>query len=214
MRIIDKNNDFYDYLQDSTDTIVFDRRGSYELTKDRICSTLDMIRYYRASKYRFLLLQCGATYWLILATITDRIGLYNPSTCTFELLKTWKNYDKRRHIIQLDLVTFNNMYLLRPKDFSAKGFDYDKIKSFVDIMQQDIDLNNYTCEYTIANKLPLLKSSGFPTIINPMDIFMAIEEHFSMQKTESERTEAIGSTNSDKITMHGFDTKTSFRGKV
>lgn len=214
MRIIDKNNDYYDYLQDSTDTLVFDRRGSYELTKSRICDTLDMVRYYRSSKYRFLLLQCGATYWLILATITSRSGLYNADACDIELLAKWQNHDKKRHLIQLDLITFSNMYLLRPKDYSAKEFDYDKIKSFVDIMKQDIDLNNYTCEYTIANKMPLLKSTGFPTIIPPDEIFYAIEEHFSMLKTESERTEAIGSTNNDKIIMHGFDTKTSFRGKV
>ena len=33
MRIIDKQHDFYDYLQDPTDRIVFDRRGSFLLTK-------------------------------------------------------------------------------------------------------------------------------------------------------------------------------------
>lgn len=213
MRIIDKNNDFYDYLQDSTDTLVFDRRGSYELTKDQICGTLDMVRYYRASKYRFLLLQCGATYWLILLTITAKDS-YRATSYNLELLAKWKNHNKKRQLIQLDLITFSNMYLLRPKDYSAKEFDYNKIKSFVDIMKQDIDLNNYTCEYTIANKKPLLKSTGFPTIVDPTDVFYAIEEHFSMLKTESERTEAIGSTNNDKIIMHGFDTKTSFRGKV
>ena len=37
MRIIDKNHDFYDYLQDPTDnTIVFDRRGSFLLEKSYI----------------------------------------------------------------------------------------------------------------------------------------------------------------------------------
>ena len=40
MRIIDKNTDYYDYLQDSEDTLVFDRRGSYLLTKDRLCEVL------------------------------------------------------------------------------------------------------------------------------------------------------------------------------
>ena len=36
MRIIDKNTDYYDYLQNSDDPIVFDRRGSYLLTKDHL----------------------------------------------------------------------------------------------------------------------------------------------------------------------------------
>jgi hypothetical protein len=34
-----------------------------------------------------------------------------------------------------------------------------------------------------------------------------------MEKSKLETTEAKGTTNDDKIIMHGFDTKTSFRGK-
>ena len=33
MKIIDKNKDYYDYLQQYDDTLVYDRRGSYPLTK-------------------------------------------------------------------------------------------------------------------------------------------------------------------------------------
>jgi hypothetical protein len=44
-----------------------------------------------------------------------------------------------------------------------------------------------------------------------MSIFYAIEEHFSMEKTASETTEAKGTTDEDKIAMHGFDVKKSFR---
>ncbi|MCR4616974.1 MAG: hypothetical protein K5669_02170 [Lachnospiraceae bacterium] len=40
MRIIDKQRDFYDYLQDSSDRIVFDRRGSFLLTKEIFCEGL------------------------------------------------------------------------------------------------------------------------------------------------------------------------------
>jgi hypothetical protein len=46
-----------------------------------------------------------------------------------------------------------------------------------------------------------------------VDVFCSIEEHFSREKTAAERTEPLGATNNDKIIMHGFDTKTSFRGK-
>ena len=41
MRIIDKLRDYYDYLQDPTDTLVFDRRNSYVVTKEDILNTLD-----------------------------------------------------------------------------------------------------------------------------------------------------------------------------
>ena len=40
MRIIDKQHDFYDYLQDPTDRIVFDRRGSFLLTKKLFCNDI------------------------------------------------------------------------------------------------------------------------------------------------------------------------------
>ena len=231
MRIIDKNNDFYDYLQDSTDKLVFDRRGSYFLTKDYICSRLDILRYYRDSKYRFLLLQCGVTYWLILATITDIDNFNNAKNYELEVLKCWKNYDKKRELLKLDLISFTNLYLLKLDKYSTyKELDYNKIKSFSDTIMKSIDSNDFTIECNIANSehtyndwktnktvhefsAPILKSSSIGTVIDPLSIFTAIEEHYSLLKTELERTEPIGSTNDDKIIMHGFDTKTSFRGK-
>ena len=58
---------------------------------------------------------------------------------------------------------------------------------------------------------PLLKASGLGHIIDPQEMFCAVEEYFSIEKTKSETTEPKGATNDDKIEMHGVDTKTSFR---
>ena len=86
MRIIDKQHDFYDYLQDPTDRIVFDRRGSFLLTKEDFCGGIQYQRYYSNSRYRFVLLQCGVAYWLFLVTITSK-GLYDrPVDYYMELL--------------------------------------------------------------------------------------------------------------------------------
>lgn len=230
MRIIDKNNDFYDYLQDSTDKLVFDRRGSYILTKEDVCSRLDWVRYYRDSIYRFLILQCGAQYWLILATITETDSYHNATNYSLEILDSWKNYNKKRNLLRLDLITFNIMYMLKAGTFNSKELDYSKIKSYTETLKNAIDSNDYTSECTIADsnytyhdwksntnitefKPPILRATSIGLLIDPLEIFTAIEEHYSLLKTESERTEAIGATNDDKIIMHGFDTKTSFRGK-
>ena len=74
MRIIDKNTEYYDYLQNSDDPIVFDRRGSYIVTKGRFGASLykhmDIRRCQKFPKEGFLLLQCGATYWLLLVTVS------------------------------------------------------------------------------------------------------------------------------------------------
>ena len=54
MRIIDKLRDYYDYLQDPTDTLVFDRRNSYVVTKEDILRTLSV------SWENYLMLQAGS----------------------------------------------------------------------------------------------------------------------------------------------------------
>ena len=56
-----------------------------------------------------------------------------------------------------------------------------------------------------------IKACGIADLIDPVTVFCAIEEHFSMKKTISETTEARGTTDEDKAIMHGFDAKTSFR---
>lgn len=229
MRIIDKQHDYYDYLQDTSDPLVFDRRGSYVLTKDDISSYFAYIRFFRQSKYRFLLFQCGATFWLILATITEVDSFNDVKNYKLELLDTWKNYNKKQALLRLDLISFSS-YFIRNYDMFISEYDYDKIKSNIDKIRNMIEINDYRKEYTICqaiNKddkvetetyrsrfnIPLLKASGLNSIIDPTQIFVAIEEYFSNKKTLLEKTEPVGSTNNDKIIMHGFDTKTSFRGK-
>lgn len=240
MRIIDKNQDLYDYLQDSTDTLVFDRRGSFLLSKkDLGYAMANYCRYYdKNSIYRFLLLQCGYQYWLILATIThydnsNSVWSHNESYIKenidykFEIVKTWKNYNKKRNLLYIDLISFSYKYL--SKDYKTKDFNYTDIFNKADILAKTIDNNDYKVEHECCpsinyrshknefikeeRKFPLLKACGIGNLIDPIDIFTAIEEHFSLEKTEAERIEPIGATNNDKIIMHGFDTKVSFRGK-
>ena len=75
-------------------------------------------------------------------------------------------------------------------------------------------------EYTICigndkfkKHIPLLKASGLANCIDPLDVFLAFEEYFSLEKTSSERRDPIGTTDINKIESHGFDVKSSFRGK-
>jgi hypothetical protein len=238
MRIIDKNTDYYDYLQNSDDSIVFDRRGSYILTKEKFCDKLEtkygqkyqhncMIRELRDEHlYRYVTLQCGATIWLILVHITDCDKWLRPTDYEMELLTTWKNYDTQRNVLKLCEIEFWYYTLVEQKKTQTY---HDLIISNVDRMVQAIntgdlhDINVMNREIvsrfnkqTLVKEertIPILTACGISDIIDPIDIFTALEEHFSLCKTESERIDPIGATNDDKITMHGFDTKTSFRGK-
>lgn len=232
VRIIDKNTDYYDYLQNYDDPLVFDRRGSYLLTKEKLCHALGSERYYlggvcihmEKEKYRYVLLQCGATFWLILVNVTEYDEAGFPLKYGLELLTTWKNYNKPSQLLQLTEIDFHyDTYVRNRKQETERDRIQANITRMIDaINNNDLfhthNLNGdkkytdykgrYKCEIM---DIPILSACGIANIIDPVDIFTAIEEHFSLLKTESERIDPIGATNDDKITMHGFDTKTSFR---
>ena len=65
----------------------------------------------------------------------------------------------------------------------------------------------------IERHIPLLKACGVANCIDAHDVYLALEEYFSLEKSASERREPIGTTDIDKIESHGFDKKVSFRGK-
>lgn len=232
MRIIDKNTDYYDYLQNSEDSIVFDRRGSYLLTKAQLCDVLVpgyntiYTRDKNKHRYKYVLLQCGATFWLILLYDVHYNNYGRPTEYKMELLSTWKDYSKSREVLKLTEISFMYDTLIRQK---KKETYYEFIKSNVPRMIAAIQSNNLSTTYNLnghevskscknrwiseIRTIPILTACGIAEIIDPVSIFTAIEEHFSLLKTESERIDPIGATNNDKIEMHGFDTKTSFRGK-
>lgn len=228
MRIIDKNTDYYDYLQNSEDTIVFDRRGSYMVTKCIFGSSLykhmDIYRCQKFPKEGFLLLQCGATYWILLVTIS---GVYSGKTNKYDwnrdiaeysldVISTWKNYDRPRTTVRLEYINFGFKLLNRIEPYISrkKKTFHELVLSNITAIQDAINNNdNVRREIMFGeSKTPILTACGIKDLISPEDIFMAIEEHLSLLKTESERIDPIGATNNDKIEMHGFDTKTSFRG--
>ena len=230
MRIIDKQHDFYDYLQDPTDKIVFDRRGSFLLTKKLFCEGIKNLRYYNNSRYRFVLLQCGVAYWLFLVTITAVDGNAAPADYDMELLVNWKNYDRSNELIKLSVVSFN-IYTWEYKTGNYRNWDFDpeKIKARANDLKDAVDRRDCRVESNLGyhtkwtdhkgtsikeiQEVPILKACGIADLVDPVSVFCAIEEHFSMEKTASETTEAKGTTDEDKVIMHGFDVKTSFRKK-
>ena len=225
MRIIDKNTDFYDYIQNiyPDDSLVFDRTDSFVLTKEIMCDYISIPRYWRRNNeeiYSHVLLQVCNTFWLFLLKVTKTTEWVLPSDYTIELLSTWKNYDKPRILINLNIIQLGlSIYSIIDRDsdlYSTKTID-----SFI----QAINTNDYKVlrsidSHTIYNgdkkiekHIPLLKACGVADYIDPMDIFLSFEEYFSLEKTASERRDPIGITDVDKVESHGFDKKTSFRGK-
>ena len=189
----------------------------------KLCEGMRYQRYHGDSRYRFVLLQCGVAHWLFMITITakdlyDRIVDYD-----MELLKNWKNYDGSNELIKLNVVSF----YISMWNYRLQDMDPEKIKTCVNDLKDAIDQGNYRVEHDLGHytksidykrtnrreeqDLPILKACGIADFVDPVNIFCAIEEHFSMKKTASETTEAKGTTDEDKVIMHGFDVKKSFR---
>lgn len=237
MRIIDKNVDFYDYIQgtDTTGELVFDRTDSFMLTKEELARHLlkeDKWDYKKRQwitktiSYNFLLLQAGNKFWLFLVTVPEEAKDYKLT-----LISNWDNYNCERALIKLDVIEFD--WSIRWEVSDKTGFrrdseiDMDRLKEKADILVQAVNTKNYKERQSlnyysyfsgdgkqVEKHIPILKACGISNFIAPMEFYMAIDEYFSLEKQASEKTDAEGTTNNDKIVNHGFDTKTSFRGKV
>lgn len=226
MKIIDKNNDFYDFYQNiyKDDTFTFDRRDSFILTKELMCNSLTIphipsyfLRGNPSFKieypygYNFLLFQVCYTYWLFLIKITE-INEYNRvQNYEIQFLANWENINKPKKFYSLEIIEFYYFF-------------YEGKKQIADYIK-DIDTNNYKVRkkinsFTIYNgnkkeekHIPLLKACGIADHIDALKLYLALEEYFSLEKTSSERRDPLNTTDIDKIESHGFDKKTSFRGK-
>ena len=228
MRIIDKQNDYYDYLQDNGDSLVFDRRGSRDLCKKDIKEAISiMLDGYAHIPHIFLVLQCGATYWLL--SVEGKIGQADwrksywarIEDYDIELLSTWKDYEHPLELLSLKAINFNESWKY---DFYNKKWrrrklertlSKERLKEISSTLRDAVINRDYKVYMEYGTKgFLLLKSSGIPNVIGPEEIYNAIDEYFSLMKTAAESTVAEGTTNNDKIKNHGFDTKTSFRGKV
>ena len=230
MRIIDKNTDFYDYVQSiyPDKDNVFDRTNSFNVTKKMICVCLSRHRG------QFLLLRIGATNWLFFVkrVLGEEEFPYPPSVVDFsaELLTEWKNYDQPLKLIELILFTpsFNLSNYLTNNSFYDRWddsqYDLEKVKKRVPDLQIAVDNDDVDRKINFLSVLssgshndtkdiPILRGSGLAPLLDPERVFLAFDEYFSLQKQAQERTASIGITDKEKVINHGFDAKTSFRGK-
>lgn len=202
MRIIDKNRDFYDYFQDYDSDVVFDRRGSHILTNEELNVWILWSRHKADDKY--FLLQIGYTNWLILAKATkvnqDGCGSYTVEDFSLELIETWKDYNKSVDFKFGEIKTHYNIEYLTSKKFNHKT-----------ALINDIKLGNFEYKNNFTENSPIvLNKTKLPSILNAQNVYLAIEEWLSHKKDDIAYDSM---TDKEKIISHGFDVKSSFRGK-
>lgn len=203
MRILDKNKDFYDYLQDYDSDIVFDRRGSHILTREELNVWSLYYRYKSEFTDKYFLLQIGYTNWLILAKATKigdgGSGYFTVEDYSLELVEMWKDYNKS---VDFKFGEISSKFSI--EHLYSKKWEY---KKFID----DVKLGNFEYKNNLAEKSPIvLSKTKLPSILNAQDIYLAIEEWLSHKKDDVVHDSM---TDKEKIVSHGFDTKSSFRGK-
>ena len=237
MRIIDKNTDFYDFYQGiyRDDSIVFDRTDSFLLTKEMVCEDILRLnfnrwRYKNMNSEGFMLLQVCNSFWLFLVKVTSVNGYDHPTDYSVELLMKWENYNRPRVLIRMSFIDFRYEIYCRIRRVKlsdiAIEYNMDDLIKEAPVLMQAIDTGNYKelfvfDKHTIIHgdgkrvekHIPILKACGVSEFIDPLDMYLAIEEFFSIEKTSNERIYSEGITDTEKIENHGFDTKASFRGK-
>lgn len=227
MRIIDSNKDFYDFYQGiyRDDTTTFDRRDSYDLSKKEFASHFYMRERYNKYYYNeeeertnYVLLQVCNSFWLFKLYITETDNYDKCVDYTLELLDKWKDYNAKEELIKLSHVSFYTSFHNMPANK----------QSIIDKNYKEIRVFNKFAVYTSCKPgksaafgdfavseryIPILKNIGLAGLVDPLEIYLAFDEYLSKQITKNERAESVGITDKEKVINHGFDAKTSFRGK-
>jgi len=199
MYIIDKNQDFYDYLSHVYGVdkkIVFDRKGSTILTDDDLEPYSDR---WRKDNESYLILEMGYTqvvlrqynytyYWDFWETCHIR--------CDMEKVRYFKNC-KNLFGCPLSLYRVELSYRYYGKDFmvitnanSLSELDYQKKK---------------------ITDFPILKNTVITKYVDAVEIWMEIQNYIS--SLNNDPYVDIGSTDVERAANHGFD-KNSFRHPI
>lgn len=221
MRIIDSNKDYYDFWQNiwRDDSVTFDRRDSYDLSKEEFASAFVDESYrwskhamkYRgdSDKHKFVLLQVCNNFWLFDLFITKTVSTGICKDYELHLIETWQDYTRAAELIRLSAIRC--YWFLRSDATNAiKRGEYKVEKVFNEFSNIKSQGVGFTKD---VRHIPILKNIGIAAEVPAEKIFLALEEYFMTQKRNMERTESVGLTDIEKVTNHGFDAKTSFRGK-
>lgn len=224
-------------------SVTFDRTDSFVIEKQQLLDYLTSCKYMKVGSFCYMLLQVCHTFWLFILEVTEaeefslndryKIKGYEVKNYDLELLHNWKNYDLDRKLIDLSFIKLKigspqfrrssefPSYMER-KSLTAKEIAHKKCDIIVDAVNHknyEVDQDFNQDKVSVGSgkaewrHIPILKKTGLANYIDHQEIFSALEEYFSLQKQDDERTESIGITDKEKIENHGFDTKVSFRGK-
>ena len=215
MRIFCKEKDYYDYLQDYSDDIIFDRRKFVKLTSKEILKEIPIQEYHhKVNVFQVFALRAG--YYLFF--FKSKIVLHNDPEhysyyieCDFdyeiEYLGQRIDYEYKGS----EILTFE-WY-----DISA-GHDKKWNRMYYDVMEVNLsniekgnwNFERYGKERRREPKVPLLRNTFITKYIPAELIYRGIDDYIRASKNDVDQ-ESEGLTDVDKVINHGFDKRTSFR---
>ena len=215
MKILDRNKDYYDYLQGvyGTDNqVIFDRQKSVVL--DVNCWDKIFDREYTPPKRysswlddnnEFLILECGFTQYLLHLELLQNNTWNLSLKRIFRDNKHYKDEPLSIYFVRLPYTTWYWQYQ------SLSEYPFEKMNYANDLEENCTYLKRgYVQKYVDIN-LPILKNTGIPALIPAEDIWRDLYNYL-LYKKEPQIVE--NRTDRQKLEGKGFDKTTSFRHPI
>jgi len=209
--IIDKNKDYYDYLSHIYGVdkkVTYDRRGSKSIKDEDIVNLLYVIKYpyhsYFDSREYFIVMEVGDTQYLIKVfdiKYKEKELCDKFISCSMKLMWVFKNHT---HYFDTPMSIHGVKVKYQWKWKNRKSYTHYIINdNFNDVITNILDksINN-----------PILSDTQITSLIGGDDIWQDLQNYISSLNNDSDIT--IPMTDVEKIEVHGFDKKTSFRHPV
>jgi len=213
MLIIDKNDDYYDYLSNiygRDPKVVYDRRKSTIILsqEDLFDFAYKNERYSKHNDTCYVLLEVGFFQYLFRFKNIKCIKKEGLSlnyfwhsamySSDFELICV---YDNNKHYFPgIMTLVKSNIYI--PYNWRGKEKEYDfKSLSFKDMRVQENEIVN-----------PILKNTLITKFIEPQNIWMQLNNYIS--SLGNDKNVDIKNSDVDKALNHGFDKRWSFKHPI
>jgi hypothetical protein len=210
MRIIDKNKDYYDYLQfqwgqpDKSRT--YDRRGSKIITNDLLLRNStrhkddqEQLMSGNKERYSLCLLEAGNKQFVFtIQNFTwESLGIIFTFDGEFTLRREINTYTHYNNAAPLSIKIFPNLfeyYYIWKGKRNKRNFKY--------IDPEDNTYPDWGDECRIFNN-PILRETSIPSIIPPEKIIEGLDLYFS--SLYEDKTVNINLTDKQKAINHGFE---------
>lgn len=231
MLILDKNKDYYDYIQGvyGIDRKIVFGRQAFDLQNPNV-------RFSCHDNLAYFLVEVATTWYLLRVDVDperdslrgehpfQRLSFYHKDirsltlVCTKEIDEKEKLSDSVSFLLNIDNAhTVFSMFVSymithgRKYGFGNENIDYDDMfRSLFEMSASEIvpKVARFGFESYFHCKNPLLKCINFGGIVPPEEMFIKIQNFLSSQIKDGVEVEM---TDEQKIVGHGFDKKISFR---